>query len=271
MDIYFNRVKEINYYLTMAQIEANALWNVASQVSSFHIGDGLTRIRFLDEIKSFIATQLKCIRLATSGDFCFECIANLKTERENLRIQDRMLRTGEAYVAAAVKIYEENGKIVGYVISGIGVIAGVLQVVGGISMAIGSAGTGNIIGIVAGATLIFHGLSNSLQNIDKLTGVKDPENIAQNAYMGTAEFLGFERKTGMIAYQGMNLITSAYGIFRPMVKPEAWRLYDWLPADFYRKISTMSRTALSIEIGKSTYQLYNIGRTYRTDEKEFTR
>ncbi len=35
MDIYFNRVKEINYYLTMAQIEANALWNVASQVSSF--------------------------------------------------------------------------------------------------------------------------------------------------------------------------------------------------------------------------------------------
>lgn len=97
MDIYFNRVKEINYYLTMAQIEANSLWNVASQVSSVHIGDGLTRIRFLDEIKAFIATQLKCIRQATRDDFCFECIANLKTERENLRIQDRMLRTYQLY------------------------------------------------------------------------------------------------------------------------------------------------------------------------------
>ncbi len=36
-----------------------------------------------------------------------------------------------------------------------------------------------------------------------------------------------------------------------------------------KKISTMNRTALSIEIGKSTYQLYkNRKKTYRTDEKK---
>ncbi|WLI78488.1 DUF4225 domain-containing protein [Kosakonia sp. H02] len=138
-------------------------------------------------------------------------------------------------------------------------------------MAIGSATTGNVLGVIAGATLIFHGTSNLLENVDKLSGAANPINIAQDAYMGAAEFLGFERKTGMLAYQGMNLVTSVYGIFRPMLKPESWRLYDWLSNDFYRKVSTMTRPALAIEVGKSGQKLYTMGKTYNTNEKQFAR
>jgi len=182
-----------------------------------------------------------------------------------------MLRTGEAYLTAAVKLYEENGKIVGYVIGVVGIVVGAIQVVGGATMAVSSAGTGNVLGVIAGATLIFHGASNIVENVDKLRGVANPRNPAQDAYMGAAEFLGFERKTGMLAYQGVNLVTSVYGIFRPILKPESWRLYDWLPTDFYRKISTMTSPALALEVGKSGHKLYTMGKTYNTDEKEFAR
>lgn len=67
----------------------------------------------------------------------------------------------------------------------------------------------------------------------------------------------------------MNMITSMYGIFFPMLKPESWRLYDWLSIDFYRKVPTMTRLALVIELGKSVHKLYTVGKTYNTDEKEF--
>ncbi|WLI78487.1 hypothetical protein Q5705_08100 [Kosakonia sp. H02] len=120
MDIYLNQNRSTNYYSAMAQIEANSLWNVATQVASAHFKDGLTRIRFLDEIKEFMSAQLNGIRQAKNDDLCKVCITNLKAERDNLKIQDRMLRTGEAYLAAAVKLYEENGKIVGYVIGAVG-------------------------------------------------------------------------------------------------------------------------------------------------------
>jgi len=55
MDIYLNQNRFMNYYLAMAQIDAQSLWNVASQVAGAHFKDGLTRIRFLDEIKGFIS------------------------------------------------------------------------------------------------------------------------------------------------------------------------------------------------------------------------
>lgn len=221
MDIYLNQNRFMNYYLAMAQIDAQSLWNVASQVAGAPFKDGLTRIRFLDEIKGFISNQLNGIKQAKDDEVCKECINNLKTERNNLQIQDRMLRTGEAYLTAAVKLYEENGKIVGYVIGVVGIVVGAIQVVGGATMAVSSAGTGNVLGVIAGATLIFHGASNIVENVDKLRGVANPRNPAQDAYMGAAEFLGFERKTGMLAYQGVNLVTSVYGIFRPILKPES--------------------------------------------------
>lgn len=271
MDIYLNQNRSTNYYSAMAQIEANSLWNVATQVAGAHFKDGLTRIRFLDEIKGFMSAQLNGIRQARSDDVCKECIANLKAERDNLKVQDRMLRTGEAYLAAAVKLYEENGKIVGYAISVVGIVIGGIQMAGGFTMGVGSAATGNVLGVIAGATLFFHGISNLLENVDKLMGVPNPRNIAEDAYMGAAEFLGFERKTGMMAYQTMNLVTSVYGIFRPMMKPDARRLYNWLSTDYYRKVSTMSRAALTIEFGKSANKLYAIGKTYNTDEKQFAR
>lgn len=110
MDIYLNQYRFTSYYLAMAQNDANSLWNIATQVAGVHLKDGLTRIRFLDEIKAFINEQLNGIKQTKDDNVCNKCIKNLKAERENLQIQDRMLRTGEAYVVAAVKLYKKMKK-----------------------------------------------------------------------------------------------------------------------------------------------------------------
>ncbi|WP_230957763.1 DUF4225 domain-containing protein [Pantoea ananatis] len=100
MDNYWDRNRQSSYFLTMASLEANHLVNVATSLSQFHLKDALVRLKFQDEVREFSRSQLQTIRTATSDDKCQECIQNLKQETQNLKIQDRMLRTGEAVVSS---------------------------------------------------------------------------------------------------------------------------------------------------------------------------
>ena len=80
-----------------------------------------------------------------------------------------------------------------------------------------------------------------------------------------ADFLGFDQRLGLLAYQVVDLTTSYYGIFKLSLKPEAWRLYKYLPTDYYRKVQMMSKPALALKgagaavkgagIGMNLYQM----------------
>ena len=67
-------------------------------------------------------------------------------------------------------------------------------------------------------------------------------------YIAGAEFLGFDHKTGVLAYSIMDLGLSAYGMGRLIIKPESWRLYRYLMSDYVRGIKEMSRFDLGVEI-----------------------
>ena len=41
---------------------------------------------------------------------------------------------------------------------------------------------------------------------------------------------------------------SVYSIFGLARKPGAWRLFRWLPRDYYRKVDTMSKPKLTMKI-----------------------
>ncbi|WP_316389593.1 hypothetical protein [Enterobacter cloacae] len=97
--------------------------NTALAVSGFHIKDALTRIRFQDNVRAFGKYQLATIRNSATEQECQLCIQNIRAENSNLKIQDRMLRTGESVLTASVRIYEENGKYFGYVIDFVGRLA----------------------------------------------------------------------------------------------------------------------------------------------------
>lgn len=245
----------------MAQVEIIGLMNTAVSVSAFHLRDALTRVRFQEEVKLFAKQQIAAINNSKDDKESLSYIQNIKDERDNLKIQDRMLRTGESVLTASVKIYQENGKIIGYIIDGIGIVLSGVQVVTGYGLIISSIPSVNPIGIVAGATLVMNGFASGLENIQKIAGFENPRNFVIDAYEGSAQFLGFDQRVGLLAYQVVDLSTSYYGVFRLALKPDAKRLWRYTTQDFYRKASTMGRAALAIKATSAGVKGIQIGNT----------
>nr|WP_145522884.1 DUF4225 domain-containing protein [Yersinia rohdei] len=69
----------------------------------------------------------------------------------------------------------------------------------------------------------------------------------QNGYVATAEFLGFDKKAGVLAYNFMSIGLSGYGMARMVLKPDSWRLFRYIPSDYVRNIKTMGYGSLAIE------------------------
>lgn len=142
-----------------------------------------------------------------------------------------------------------------------------LQIIAGAGLLVGSAATGNVIGVVAGSALMINGVGSGIEGISKLREVQNPANPVRDAYEDVAEFLGFDQRLGLLAYQVVDLTTSYYGIFKLTLKPEAWRLFKYLPTDHYRKVQVMSKPALAINgagaavkgagISMNLYQIQN--------------
>ena len=100
-----------NWAETMVNLEARKLINTANTLSSFHLRDDLTRMKFVQEIKEVVEQQFAAARRAKSDEECMSCIKNLKAETENLEEQGRMLRTKTAKLYAKVEFVRENNKI----------------------------------------------------------------------------------------------------------------------------------------------------------------
>ena len=251
----------------MGNLEANQLVNVANNLSHIHLNDVVVRRKFYDEVRAFVNLQLNMIRSSTNDEQCKECIQNLQQESHNLNLQGKMLRSGQAAISSSAKFYHDHEKIIGYIIDGIGVVLSGVQIVAGVGLLAGSVATGNVIGVVAGSSLILNGVGSAIEGIDKLRNVPNPSNPVRDAYEDVADFLGFDQRLGLLTYQVVDLTTSYYGILKLTVKPEAWRLFKYLPTDYYRKVQTMSKPALAVKgagaaikgtgIGINIYQMQN--------------
>ncbi|CNE00827.1 putative inner membrane protein [Yersinia rohdei] len=69
----------------------------------------------------------------------------------------------------------------------------------------------------------------------------------QNGYVATAEFLGFDKKAGVLVYNFMSIGLSGYGMARMVLKPESWRLFRYISSDYIRNIKTLGYGNLAIE------------------------
>ncbi len=230
---------------TMVNLEARKLVDTASRLSAFHLQDGLTRMNFVQEIKQVVEQQFAAARRAISDEECIACIKNLRVETENLEEQGRMLRMKTAKLYAKVEFVRENNKIVGYVISAVNVV------LSGAEIALGTTllASANPIGVLAGAILVvdgFNGLSKEFSR--QVLHDSTSEGFAANAAMSTAEFLGFSSKSGLGVYKSISLVANAYSIFGLIRRPGTWRLFRYIPVDYYRKVSTLSRPKLTMKI-----------------------
>jgi hypothetical protein len=248
MDNYLDKKRFSNYYLTMANLEARQLYNEANFASLIYLKDGLTRLNFIDEINTYINNQLEFIRLAKTESECLECLHNLKKERDYISIQERLLQTGEATLQASVE-FIKNDDVWHWIINGVGVVLGSAQLIAGVGITAASGASGNIIGVAFGAMLVLHG-GNSIQEgvMNLYKGTDNSTGTAKRLYIAGAEFLGFDRRAGELAYYSCDLALSAYGMSRLILKPDTWRLFRYLPTDYVRGIKTMGRLDLGMEI-----------------------
>lgn len=229
---------------TMVNLEARKLINIANRLSAFHLKDGLTRIQFVQEIKSVIDKQFAAARQAKSDEECLACVKNLRSEIENLEEQGRLLRNKTAKLYAKVEFVRENNRIVGYMISAVHVVLSGFAVVGGALMI----STMTPVGVLAGAVLVVDGLNGlSKELITSLSDVQTEGMFADGA-MQAAEFMGFKAESGLAFYNTVTLTASVYSIWGLAKKPGAWRLFRWMPRDYFREIDTMSRPKLTMKI-----------------------
>lgn len=174
------------------------------------------------------------------------CVKSLRAETENLEEQGRMLRTKAAKLYAKVEFVRENNKIIGYVISAVKIVVSRMAIFGGGVMI----ATGTPLGILSGAILITDGInqiSKETINLSKISDSKS-EGIIADQTMEIAKFMGFKPESGLAVYNSISLASSIYSIVGLSRRPEAWRLFRYLPGDFYRKVNTMSKPKLTMKI-----------------------
>lgn len=230
---------------TMINLEARKLVNTANTVAAMHISDSLTRLKFVDEIRQVIMQQLEAARRATSDEDSIACLKILRAENTSLLEQSRMLKTGYARIYAEVRYVTDQNKIVGYFISGIKVVLAGVQAVFGGAMIISM----TPVGMLAGAILIGDAFNTiSREAARQLLNAPASQGMFADSAMSIAEFMGFSRDVGLGVYNATTLAASVYGVFGLTGKAEAWRLFRYLPGDYYRKVQTMSPGKLSMKV-----------------------
>lgn len=232
---------------TMVNLEARKLIETANRLGGFHIKDGLTRLQFVQEIRDVIEAQFMIARRAKTDEECIACIKNLREEADNLVEQDRLLRMKTAQLYAKVEFVRQNNKIVGYTLSAVHIaISGIALFTGFMMIS-----TMTPIGMLAGAVLVtdgFNGVSQEIINNFSPAGSAYSEGIFGDAAMEGAEFLGFKPETGLAFYNAVTLTASVYSVFGVARKAGAWRLFRSMPTDFFRKVDSMSRPKLTMNI-----------------------
>lgn len=66
--------------------------------------------------------------------------------------------------------------------------------------------------------------------------------------MSSAQFMGFSPNSGLAVYKSVSLVANAYTVFGLFRRPGTWRLFRYMPSDYFRKVNTMSRAKLTMHI-----------------------
>lgn len=263
MDNYLNNKRFNSYLAVTAKWEAARLRNYADTLSGRYLKDFSTRLRFMDEMDKFIESQIKRITSSQNEKECEQCLFNLREEKKLLEKQETFLLLKSAKLVVSAELVNKLDSL-GYVINGVGIFLGGFQVIAGIGITAVSFTHANVVGTIAGAALILHGLNGIEESVRNIkTGKSDNTGFLKERYMSTAEFMGFDRKIGSLAYSSTDIVLSVYGLSRIVLRPDTWRLFRHIPSDYVRSINNTSAPALMIEgIGdglsiKSAYDSYN--------------
>ncbi len=257
MDYIFDHDKDRmdDYYRTMGGLEARMLKESALTASQF-ITTSRGRVDFINNIDLFIVNKMEILRGESTELSKREAMFHLKEERSYLIHQESLIRQKKVTQNMTIEIKKEKD-VWSYIVKGAFILGGVGQVLAGLGMI--SAGLGSCVTLVGcamglpsiagGLTLFIHGMNAMDENGHSLlNNDKNYKGFASIWYQEGAVALGYTKNHGDLVYAGVDIALSGYGLAKNVLKPDAWRLFHFLNADFLKGYQTMTRPALGLEI-----------------------
>lgn len=228
---------DCDYWLVSSA--ATRLANQACTLSARHIKNGTLRIQFNREVAYYARGIVREVGEGRKAPQ--QGLQALKEEQNSLLSQSK-------------KVAQK----------GIGVIAGAFQFGTGASICYVSVGT---LCAVVGAPMMAHGANNVYENgRNLLEGRSDVQGPVRKGYQVLAKKLGRGEAEGNIAYGAMDLAMSAYGIGRKVLKPDAWRLFRYVSADYVRAYKQAGYKALAAEAMGDVFTGYSIYKESETED-----
>ncbi|WP_277590349.1 DUF4225 domain-containing protein [Pseudomonas chlororaphis] len=193
---------------------ARKLGNQASTLGARHIKDGTLRLQFNREVayyaKSIVNDVSQGNKSAEQG------LKELKDEQSSLLSQARDVA-----------------------LRGASTISGALQFAAGAGICYASVGT---LCLFAGAPMMLNGANNIYENGRNLFENRtDTVGPVRTGYRAISGMLGKGNCEADVAYGMIDLSSSAYGIGRMVLKPDAWRLFRYVNTDYVRGYQQATR------------------------------
>ncbi len=199
---------------------AARLTSQACTISARHLQDGITRSIFNREVAYYARSIVRDVERGKKT--VNQGLVEIKAEQQSLLNQSM-----------------EIGR------KGIGVVAGALQMATGAGICYASVGT---LCLIAGVPLMAHGANNVYESGRNLiTGHSDTVGPVRGAYQSAASAMGYDERGANIAYGSIDIGLSVYSAARYVLKPDAWRLFRYIPTDYIRVYKTMPPTTMGIE------------------------
>ncbi|MEB2647456.1 DUF4225 domain-containing protein [Pseudomonas sp. C 49-2] len=199
---------------------AGKLTSQACTISARHLQDGITRSIFNRDVAYYARSIVRDVEQGKKT--VAQGLVEIKTEQQSLLNQSM-----------------EIGR------KGIGVVAGALQMATGAGICYASVGT---LCLIAGVPLIAHGANNVYEGGRNLvTGQSDTVGPVRGAYQSAAFAMGHGEREANMAYGAVDIGLSVYSAARHVLKPDAWRLFRYIPTDYIRAYKTMTPTTMGIE------------------------
>lgn len=230
---YGGRLDEAYWEVNAA---ASRLISYGCGVSARHLSDIRLRMQFNRELAYYARRVVNDVYERQMEPE--QALAALKAEKNSLQLQRERIAT-----------------------QSVGLLGGVGQLVTGGGICYGSLGT---LCAVVGGPLIAHGANNVYENLRGLyEGRDDIQGPVKKGYQEVSKALGYTAREGKAAYLVADLSLSIGALFRPVLKPDAWRLYKYYRVDKEAAIRQMSNTAMGAEAALNTPTAIDLYKEYK--------
>ena len=255
------RAKPSSYDIAVVRKAGKGLTMQATSLANRHIRSGVLKNQFVREIDRFEQCLVNDVERGKKTKE--QALTEMKREQSSLMEQSSLIAS-----------------------KGIGVIAGAMQVAAGGAICIYSAASLCSIG----ALLVAHGANNMYENGKYFVdGEEDATGLVREAYQGAAEFAGYPKSYGNMAYYGVDLALSGYGVFaktttvknaaetyqivsKTNLKPMPWtkspkakqlKLFRYSAEDYLRGYQASSRLSLGAESVSDSFTTYSLYKEVR--------